>query len=150
MEATDITIWGSTSFVLGFGRTGITLARMLKGIGAKTYVAARKPSDLVRIEEQGYIPVEFKKLAQEISKADFIFNTAPALVLPREILKLAKKTVYILDLASAPGGVDFDAAKELELTAVLAPGLPGKVAPKTAGEILARKVPELVWKALQD
>lgn len=150
MEASDITIWGASCFVLGFGRTAVTLARMLRGIGARTHVVARKPADLARIVEQGYEPVEFEELEQTISGADFIFNTAPAMVLPRHILQKAKKTAYILDLASAPGGVDFDSAKELGLTAVLAPGLPGKVAPKSAGEILARVVPKLIWSALQD
>lgn len=150
MEASDITIWGSSSFVLGFGRTGVTLARMLKGIGAKTFVVARKPKDLARIVELGYEPVEFRELEEHISKADFIFNTVPAMVLPLGILKRVKKSAYILDLASSPGGVDFESAKELGLTAVLAPGLPGKVAPKTAGKILAETVPRLIWEALQD
>lgn len=150
MESSDITVWGSSSFVLGFGRTGVTLARMLHGIGSKTYVVARKPADLARILEQGYEPVEFRELADTISRADFIFNTAPAMVLPRQILEKAKRTAYILDLASAPGGVDFDSAKEFGLTAVLAPGLPGRVAPKTAGEILARTVPKLIWSVLQN
>ena len=36
----------------------------------------------------------------------------------------------------ASGGVDFDAAKN-GITAILAPGLPGLVAPRTAGEILS-------------
>jgi dipicolinate synthase subunit A len=39
---------------------------------------------------------------------------------------------FVLDLASTPGGTDFDAAEELGIDAVLAPGLGGR-APKTAG-----------------
>jgi len=48
MDATKITIHGSASFVLGLGRFGTTLARMLHGIGAQVTGVARKPSDLAR------------------------------------------------------------------------------------------------------
>lgn len=148
MEAVPITIHGSKCFVLGFGRTGMTLARLLKGIGAKTYVAARKPANLARIMELGYIPLTFTELPVTIHKADIIFNTVPALVLTAELLKLANREVYINDLASAPGGTDFAAAAELGIKAVLAPGLPGIVAPKTAGMILARIIPRIIGEQM--
>ncbi len=148
MEATDITIWGSLSLVLGFGRTGQTVARMLKGIGSKVTVLARKPKDLARISEMGYGSMHFRDTISVIKDADFIFNTAPAMVLPEEVLKHAKKDGYILDLASPPGGVDFYAAEKFGIKAVLAPGLPGKVAPKTAGQILAKTVPSLIEQSL--
>jgi len=54
MEATTITIHGSESMVLGLGRCGWTLARMLKGIGAQVTGVARKPSDLARADEMGF------------------------------------------------------------------------------------------------
>lgn len=144
MEAVPITIHGSKSFVLGFGRTGVTLARMLKGIGAETYVAARKPADLARIAEMGLVPLTYAELPGMIGRADIIFNTVPAMVLTSDLLKLAKGEVYINDLASAPGGTDFAAATELGIKAVLSPGLPGKVAPKTAGMILAQVIPRII------
>jgi dipicolinate synthase subunit A len=46
----------------------------------------------------------------------------------------------VIDLASAPGGTDFNAARELGLKAELAPGLPGIVAPVTAGRIIAELI----------
>ncbi|MDA8213028.1 MAG: dipicolinate synthase subunit DpsA [Clostridia bacterium] len=148
MEAVPITIHNSNSFVLGYGRTGITLARMLKGIGAKVWVAARKPGDLARIEEQGYRPVPFPELGGYIQQADLIFNTVPAMVLDKNLLTKVSREAYILDLASTPGGTDFLAASNLGIKAVLAPGLPGKVAPKTAGQILIQVIPDLVCKLL--
>lgn len=148
MEAVPITIHGSRCFVLGFGRTGMTLARMLKGIGATTYVAARKPADLARIQEMGFVPLTFAELPAVIHKADIIFNTVPAIILNEDLLKLANPEVYINDLASAPGGTDFAAAAELGIKAVLAPGLPGIVAPKTAGMILARVIPRIIGEQM--
>jgi len=148
MEAVPITIHGSKTFVLGFGRTGMTLARMLKGIGARTYVAARKPADLARITEMGFVPLTCAELLGAIHEADIIFNTVPAMILTADLLKLANRDVYINDLASAPGGTDFAAAAELGIKAVLAPGLPGIVAPKTAGMILARVIPRIIGEQL--
>lgn len=146
MEMIPITIHGSKAFVLGFGRTGQTLARMLAGIGAEVYVVARKPKDLARIYEQRYVPVNFKDLKEMLKEADLVFNTVPSLVLPADLIKKLKKDAVIIDLASNPGGVDFEAAKTYGIQAVLAPGLPGKVAPKTAGKLLAKVLPDLILK----
>ena len=43
----------------------------------------------------------------------------------------------IIDLASKPGGVDFDTASRLGRKTVWALSLPGKVAPITAGDMIA-------------
>lgn len=148
MEATNITIHGSNTIVLGFGRCGATLARMLAGIGAKTSVAARKPADLARVREMGLTPLSFSQLPIHIGEADIIFNTVPAMILDRTILAKVKPSVYVCDIASAPGGVDFAAARELGVRADLAPGLPGMVAPRTAGLILAKVIPDIIASEL--
>ncbi|MHB9094458.1 MAG: dipicolinate synthase subunit DpsA [Eubacteriales bacterium] len=148
MEATDITIHGSKVLVMGFGRCGVTLARMLRAMGAKTAVAARKPADLARIREMGMEPLTYQQLQGYIGDTDIIFNTVPSPVLGRILLEKVNPAVYICDIASAPGGVDFTAARDLGLKAELAPGLPGKVAPRTAGLILARVIPDIIVKEL--
>ena len=48
-----------------------------------------------------------------------------------------KKHVTIIDIASAPGGVDFAAAARLNLSAFLCPGLPGKYAPVSSAQAIA-------------
>lgn len=144
MEATPITIHGSASWVLGFGRTGMTLARMLAGLGAKVTVVARNPAARARAEEIGYRTSSFETMRPAIGEADIIFNTVPALVLDEPTLSILKPTVHICDLASAPGGTDFAAAARLGIQATLAPSLPGKAAPKTAGQIMARIIARLL------
>ncbi|NLI92172.1 MAG: dipicolinate synthase subunit DpsA [Peptococcaceae bacterium] len=154
MEATNITIHSSNSFVLGLGRCGITLVNMLKGMGARVKVAARKPADLARAIEMGVGVIDYSELKKEISKAEIVFNTVPALILDREILENMSREAVIIDLASIPGGTDFEYAQLLGIKAQLAPGLPGIVAPKTAGKILAQVYPPIIkehlsrqWKA---
>ncbi|SPF55249.1 Dipicolinate synthase subunit A [Candidatus Desulfosporosinus infrequens] len=148
MEATTITIHGSESFVLGLGRTGWTLARMLKGIGAHVTGVARKPSDLARADEMGFQAVHFADLEDEIGRAEIIFNTVPHLILDRVMLDKVARDAVIVDLASIPGGTDFEYAQMLGIKALLAPGLPGIVAPKTAGRILAQIYPQLILRHL--
>ncbi len=146
MEASDITIHSSICLVLGFGRCGTTLALDLAGLGADVLVAARSPDDLARAKICGYQAVNFLNLANEISKADFIFNTAPALVLPRALLMLTKQEVVIIDIASGLGGVDYAAARRLGRKAFLAPSLPGKIAPRSAGRIIGELLPGIINK----
>ncbi|COH28164.1 Stage V sporulation protein FA [Streptococcus pneumoniae] len=50
----------------------------------------------------------------------------------------------VIDLASKPGGTDFRYAEKRGVKALLAPGLPGIVAPKTAGQILANVLSQLL------
>ncbi|MBM7557866.1 dipicolinate synthase subunit DpsA [Halanaerobacter jeridensis] len=144
IEHSRITLHHNNSFVLGLGRVGMTIARMLEGMGSNTFGVARKPKDLARALEMGLEPVEFQDLKQEIVQADFIFNTVPTLVLDREILSVLDSETVIIDVASAPGGTDFAAAKDFGISAHLALGLPGKVAPKSAGEILGDIIPRFI------
>ncbi|GAB6274700.1 MAG: dipicolinate synthase subunit DpsA [Peptococcaceae bacterium] len=148
MERLPITIHDSHTMVLGFGRTGVTLSRMLAAIGARVTVIAREPAQRARAFEMGLLSADLPELPALMPQADIIFNTVPALILSRSLLEKAAPEVLIIDLASAPGGTDFTAAQELGITAVLAPGLPGRVAPKTAGVILARVIRRILLERL--
>ncbi len=122
--------------ILGHGRIGRLLSAILKALDAKVTVAARRYSELAWIRSEGMEPLEFRLLENEIPRFRVIFNTVPAMVLNREKLLLMDKNTIVIDLASEPGGTDFEAAEELGIIAKKALGLPGKFAPKTAGEIV--------------
>ena len=126
--------------ILGHGRIGRLLSAILKALDAKVTVAARRYSELAWIRSEGMEPLEFRLIDAEIGRFEVIFNTVPDMVLTKERLMLADKNVLIIDLASEPCGTDFKAAEELGITAKKALGLPGKFAPKTAGEILKETV----------
>lgn len=140
MAASPLTLFGSRSLVLGFGRTGATLAGMLRGIGGRVTVAVRKETDLARAYAFGHEGVFSSDLAAAAASADFVFNTVPELIVDRTVLECLPRQAVIVDLASPPGGTDFAAAEALGLTALLAPGLPGKTAPVSAGRIVAEMV----------
>jgi len=137
IQNTDITIHDSTCVVLGIGRTGFTLGKTLQGLGAKIRVGVRREADAARAAVMGWEPFMTRDLTAYTSDIDLIFNTIPTMIITAQIIsKLPRRTV-IIDLASAPGGTDFRFAEKRGIKALLAPGLPGIVAPKTAGIIIA-------------
>lgn len=91
---------------------------------------------------------ELSELQEIMHTADLAFNTVPEIMLDRTVLKYANPDVVIIDLATQPGGTDFEAANHYGLKAILAPGLPGKVAPLSAGRVLASIIPGLIIKEL--
>ena len=105
-------------------------------MGAQTHVEARKYADLAMIEGHGYEPLPLDNLKDHIHEFDIIFNTVPYMVLGSGCLMATKKDVLIIDLASKPGGVDFDEAKRLKRKVLWELSIPGRVAPYTAGKIV--------------
>ncbi|MFD0869136.1 MULTISPECIES: dipicolinate synthase subunit DpsA [Paenibacillus] len=146
IQNTDITIHGSRSMVLGMGRTGLTMARTLQGLGAKVKVGIRKPEHYARAWEMGFEPFYIRDLAEHVKEIDLIFNTIPTMIITAQIIAKIPHRALIIDLASKPGGTDFRFAEKRGIKALLAPGLPGIVAPKTAGRIIARALSSLLME----
>ena len=136
MEETQRTVHGTNTLVMGFGRIGKVLAKMLDGIGAKVYCEARKDEDISWIKAYGYNPIHLNDLNENLGKFDIIINTIPFQLLDGEKLDLIKKEAIIIDLASNPGGVDRKAAREKNLKVIWALSLPAKVAPLTSAEFI--------------
>ncbi len=144
IEETPITINGSKCLVLGYGRIGKILSKMLSGLGADVTVEARKYADLAMIEGHGFEPLALGELKNRIDKFDIIFNTVPAMILDYEILKSINKNALVIDLSSKPGGIDFEAAKALGIHVIWALGLPGKIAPVSSGGIIKDTVMNII------
>jgi len=148
MEEMPITIHGSRCLVTGFGRCGKTLAASLAALGADVAAADRNKAQLARAVTMGLTPIPLADL-HRYTDFDVIFNTVPALILTADYLKKLDSKTLIIDLAAAPGGVDFSAAEEFGIKAILALSLPGKVAPITAGKILSDCIPRLLQEMLE-
>lgn len=146
IQHTDFTIHGSVSMVLGLGRTGMTMARTLKGLGARVKTGVRRPEHYARALEMGFEPFYTKDLLQQVKDVDLLFNTIPFMIVTAQIIANIPHRALIIDLASRPGGTDFRFAERRGVKAMLAPGIPGIVAPKTAGRIIAHAVSELLME----
>ncbi len=139
MREYEGTVFGSRSLVVGFGRIGKLLAKLLSALGSEVTVCARKPSDFAYIEALGYRVKNTSSLSL-IHGYDLVFNTVPAMIFDETLLQNTDKSTLVIDLASLPGGVDFESARRLGIDARRALSLPGKCAPKSAGEIIKKTV----------
>ncbi|WP_099301018.1 dipicolinic acid synthetase subunit A [Bacillus sp. Marseille-P3800] len=144
IQHTDSTIHQANIAVLGLGRIGMTIARTFKELGAHVSVGDRDSASLARAFELGLKPFHLDETKQALEQADVVINTIPAKVVTSSVLTEMKQHAFLLDLASKPGGIDHDYAEKRGLKSMLVPGLPGMVAPKTAGKILANVLSDLL------
>lgn len=144
IQHTDFTIHGSNILVLGLGRVGMSVARSFASLGAHVKVGARKSEHIARITEMGLTPFQLADLAQHATNVDICINTIPYPILTTGVISKMPSHAFVIDLASKPGGTDFRYAEKRGIKAILAPGLPGIVAPKTAGKILANVLAQLL------
>lgn len=127
----------SRCLILGYGRCGSALTRLLKAFFCQVFVLEKDRMKAANASVLADGIVSLEELADAMESVDFIFNTAPVMILTEERLRYVGKKAWILDIASAPGGVDYRAAETLAVNAVLLPGLPGRYSPWSSAEILA-------------
>lgn len=111
--------------VIGWGRIGKCLARLLRGLNANVTIAARKETDRAVAASLGFDVLDIPYIAPERFRV--IFNTAPEMILPVCSGKCLK-----IDLASRRGIGGDDV--------VWARGLPGKDAPESSGALIAQTI----------
>lgn len=140
IEELPITIHGMKCAVLGYGRVGKILADTLHSLGAEVTAFARRESAFAEIHASSMKYKHFDALKTEYNDFDTVINTVPTRVLGEAQLSNLNSECVLIEVASAPFGIDFQVAKERAFKVVKAGSLPGKVAPKTAGEIIGRSI----------
>ena len=111
--------------VIGWGRIGKCLARLLRQLDAPVTVTSGKETHRATLRSMGYSSVPTSKI--DPTQYRVIFNTAPHPVLP-DCAGPALK----IDLASSPG-ITGDGV-------IWARGLPNKNAPESSGALIANAV----------
>lgn len=127
----DFLFCGAPCLIIGWGRIGKCLGRLLLALGAKVAIAARKETDRAMAAALGYDFVDMESLPTALAQYRVIFNTAPELLLNKEQLSLCPDCIKI-DLASKPGLEGEDV--------ILARGLPGVYAPESSGKLIAETI----------
>lgn len=140
IESLPVTIHGMNCGITGYGKVGKILALTLRNLGAKVTIFARKPSDIADAYAKNIYHKSYEDLQKEHFDFDALINTVPAKVIGAAELSNLNPECIVIETASAPFGIDFQAAKERAMEVIKASSLPGKVAPKTAGEIIGRSI----------
>jgi dipicolinate synthase subunit A len=149
IDNSAITIHNSSACVVGQGTIGTVLARYLVTLGAHTHVAARNPEQRAAAFVAGTTPHRLDELPALAPQLDFLFSTVPSRVVGEDVLARLPKSALVVDLAAPPGGVDFEAAKRLGLTAIWGRGL-GSRAPITVGASQWGGIRERIENILQE
>ena len=133
MQRYDGTLSGSSAMVVGYGRIGKELTRILRALNARVSVSARREESRL---EAGKGSIDVKRTPETLRDVELLFNTVPERVLTERELRYLPGDALIFDLSSAPYGVDMEAAEQLSLKAFREPSLPARYAPKEAAKIL--------------
>ena len=144
IEEREETIHESNVLICGFGRIGKILCNRFKALGANVYCAARKETDLAWIREKRYFPIRYGELCEYADKFDIVINTVPSLIIKEKELDSFSKSVLIIDVASAPGGIDKEYAEKKKIKVITALGIPGKEMPKTAASYIKKIIDEKI------
>lgn len=144
MELTDTALLNAPVAVIGYGRIGQLLADLLLAMNARVTVYARREESLSLAEARGCHSVPTSQLARLAEGYRIIFNTVPVRLMGKGLLSVMPCDTLIIDLASAPGGLDSEGAREATrrcgLQIIKAPSLPGRYAPKDAGRAIAEVI----------
>jgi len=140
---TDKTIDESNVLVFGYGNIGQVLVKYLSMLGADVAVSVIEPDDIKILNAIGvdcFYSNSCSDLVSHIKNTDIIVNTVPDKIIDNSLIKYINKDCYVLDIASHPHGIDREVLDEFFIKNKLYLGIPGKVAPKTSGKILSRKI----------
>jgi len=146
INRTKHSIWGSEILVCGYGRIGKFVAKYLKALGGNVTVTSRNDDTLTEAVLNRYNAINTGNIADKIEEYHLIINTVPTMIFNEKLLRKCSPNVKIIDLASAPGGVDFEVAKYIKIDAISALSLPGKTAPETAAKIITNSILEKLNK----
>lgn len=126
--------------VIGWGRIGKALTAMLVGMNAHVTVASRSEKGRNGASERGAESISTYRLAENLRGKQIIFSTSPQRVLDGDALRYADPDAMVIDLSSAPFGVDIEAARSLKLRAWREPRLPGRYCPFSAAKAILQAI----------
>lgn len=123
------TTWAETpTLILGWGRIGKCLGKLLKSMDCPVIVASGSEAKQAALRSLGYDAADLSAIHSILHGYRLIFNTVPEMILPEEKQKHCEKCVKI-DLASKRGIAGEDV--------IWARGLPGTYAPESSGKLIA-------------
>ncbi len=132
--------------ITGYGRVSRETVSLLKALSCDVTVFARNSSQREDAKIKGCKAFDIAELSSRAKNFDVIINTVPAHIISEDTIKNINKNTKIIELASAPYGLDFDLARKYGVDVIKAFGLPGKYTPKTAGEIIGKRIEEFLQR----
>lgn len=140
LQQGEYSVYGQNVLVTGYGCCGEKIAKIFSKLGATIYVAARREEVRERVQRDGFFALSFSEVEKMIGDMYTIINTVPAMVVTENWIRRMQNDACIVDIASNPGGCDFEAAKKYGITAKLALGLPGLYTTTSSAKLLKNAI----------
>lgn len=125
LKESEYSIYGQKVLVTGYGCCGEKIAKLFARLGAKVVVVARREEVRKKAVKEGFVAISFDEMEKNLIDAMTVINTVPSMVLTEDCIRHMPRGSLIVDIASKPGGTDFEAARRYGVKAKLALGLPG-------------------------
>lgn len=142
--SSEINLHGSKTLVTGYGKAASAIAERLVALGSEVTVTARSERDRTAAICDKCKAVPLYGIESIVDTADFLVNTIPAPVIDKKVIARLKKSCVMVEVASAPYGIDFDSAAAHGIKVIKAPSLPGRISPASAGEAIAKTILSIV------
>lgn len=144
MSEKKVSVMGSKILVLGSGRVAKCVSGAFAALGARVTVMARNSGELAWAQLLGRDTRDISDASARnrefASGYDAIVNTIPVAFITGCSLNVIPDETLIIDLASAPYGVDVTEAARCGKNAHRATSLPGKYAPESAARIISEVI----------
>lgn len=137
IENTEHTLWKSKVLIIGCGRVSRILISRLLSFGCRLTVSARNNRDFAYLDALGIDYIKTDSVSDLCREFDVIFNTIDVPVLDRADITQSN---LIIDLSTK--GCFTDTPQSIRY--IKLPGIPGKIAPATAGTIISETVIQII------
>ncbi len=134
MNKLPVCLWDCETLILGWGRIAQSLAHLLKGLGVRVSIGARKPEAVALAGALGFDAIPLDNL--NCKPYRLVFNTVPAnLGLKAEDFPPNCLKIELASVKALPGE-----------DVIWARGLPGKEAPESSGRLIAERVYSILYQ----
>ncbi len=134
MNALKCCLWDCEALILGWGRIAQSLAHLLKGLGVRVSIGARKSEAVALAETLGFRAFALENLDHRPYR--LVFNTIPAdLGLKETDFRPDCLKIELASVKALPGE-----------DVIWARGLPGKETPESSGHLIASRVYSILYR----
>lgn len=136
--------------VTGYGKTGEAIADILLANKVSLTIAARKIKDRARAETKNIRAISFSEIKDYSHEFQIVINTVPDMVIGKNLLSTFSEECIFFEVASKPYGIDIGEAEKQNKKIIIASSLPGKYVSKTAGEVIAKTIINMIKEENED
>lgn len=137
---TPFSLSSANVLLLGYGHCGAAIGKLFRPLCSGIYLLEQDAEKQKLAKNNDIFSVTPEYLPQILPQCQILINTIPAPVLEPSMLRLLHHSCHIFDIASAPYGFPVDITRKCLLPCYRLPGIPGRLSPVNAGELIGKTI----------